>query len=146
MTTFGISERRACGLLSVWRSSCRYKPKPDRDGELREQLTALAREGPCFGYRLLGVLIARNGQTVNHKRLFRVYQAAGLSVKRIRRKKLVRAGISRPLLWAPNQEWSLDFVCDAVAGGRTIRVHADSARVTVREAGGSDHDLVGIPA
>ena len=41
MTTFGISERRACGLLIVWRSSCRYKPKPDRDRELREQLTEL---------------------------------------------------------------------------------------------------------
>ncbi len=39
MTTFGISERRACGLLGVWRSSCRYKQEPDRDSELREQLT-----------------------------------------------------------------------------------------------------------
>ena len=104
MTTFGISERRACGLLGVWRSSCRYKPKPDRDSELREQLTELAQERPRFGYRRLGVLLARNGQAVNHKRLFRVYHEAGLSVKRIRRKKLMRTGPARPLLTAPNQE------------------------------------------
>ena len=122
MTTFGISERRACGLLGVWRSSCRYKVKPDRDGQLREQLTELARERPRFGYRRLGVLLARNGPTVNHKKLFRVYREAGLSVKRIRRKKLVRIGVSRPLLGAPNEEWSLDFLCDAVAGGRAICV------------------------
>jgi putative transposase len=95
VTTFGISEPRACGLLGVCRSSCQYKPGPDRDSQLREQLTELARERPRFGYRRLGVLLARNGQTVNHKRLFRVYREAGLSVKRIRRKKLVRVGVRR---------------------------------------------------
>jgi len=26
VTTFCISERRACDLLGVWRSTCRYKP------------------------------------------------------------------------------------------------------------------------
>lgn len=122
VTRFHISERRACELLGVWRSSCRYKAKPDRDSQLREELTELARERPRFGYRRLGVLLARNGQTVNHKRLYRVYREAGLSVKRIRRKKLVRAGISQTRLAAPNEEWSLDFVYDAVAGGRTICV------------------------
>ena len=122
MTTFGISERRACGLLGVWRSSCRYKTEPDRDRDLREQLTELAHRRPRFGYRRLGVLLARNGQTVNHKRLYRVYHEAGLSVKRIRRKKLVRIGVARPQLAAPNEEWSLDFLYDAVAGGRIICV------------------------
>ena len=122
MTTFGISERRACGLLGVWRSSCRYQVKPDGDSGLREQLTELARERPRFGYRRLGVLLTRSGQRVNHKRLYRVYREAGLSVKRIRRKKLVRVGVSQPRVAAPNEEWSLDFVYDAVAGGRTICV------------------------
>ena len=122
MTTFSISERRACELLGVWRSSCRYQPKPDRDSQLREQLTELARERPRFGYRRLGVLLARDGHPVNHKRLYRVYREAGLSVKRIRRKKLVRVGVPQPLLAGPNEEWSLDFVYDAVAGGGTICV------------------------
>jgi putative transposase len=120
--TFGISERRVCGLLGVWRSSCRYRKKPDRNEQLRERLVELAQERPRFGYRRLGVLLGREGQRINHKRLFRVYQAAGLSVKRTRRKKLVRAGLSQPVLTAPNQEWSLDFLCDAVASGQVIRV------------------------
>jgi putative transposase len=120
--TFGMSERRVCGLLGVWRSSCRYRKKPDRNEQLRQQLVELAHERPRFGYRRLGVLLAREGQRVNHKRLFRVYREAGLSVKRSRRKKLVRAGLSQPVLTAPNDEWSLDFLCDAVANGRVVRV------------------------
>jgi putative transposase len=120
--TFHISERRACGLLGVGRSSCRYRAKPDRDEALREQLIELAHQRPRFGYRRLGVLLSREGQCVNHKRLFRVYRAAGLSVKRNRRKKLVRTGVSQPVLTAPNDEWSLDFVSDGLASGRTMRV------------------------
>ena len=82
----------------------------------------LAHERPRFGYRRLRVLLAREGEHVNHKRLFRVYREAGLSVKRNRRKKLVRVGVKQPVLTAPNQEWSLDFVSDALADGRTLRV------------------------
>jgi putative transposase len=122
VNTFRISERRACGLLGVWRSSCRYREKPDRNETLREQLIELAHQRPRFGYRRLGVLLSREGQCVNHKRLFRVYREVGLSVKRTRRKKLVRAGISQPVLMAPNEEWSLDFVSDGLASGRSMRV------------------------
>ena len=114
MKTFEISERRACGLMDVWRSSCRYQQKPDRNEALREQLEELASERPRFGYRRLGVLLARQGERVNHKRLFRVYRQAGLSVKRTRHKKLLRIGIAQPVLSQPNQEWSLDFVHDAL--------------------------------
>jgi putative transposase len=106
----------------VWRSSCRYKPKPDRDAELREELTQLAHERPRFGYRRLGVLLHRAGKHINHKRLFRVYRDSGLSVKRLRRKKLVRVGVTQPVLTAPDQEWSLDFIHDGLASGRTLRV------------------------
>ena len=122
MKTFEISERRACGLLNVWRSSCRYEPAPDRNEELRQRLVELANERPRFGYRRLGVLLPRQGERVNHKRLFRVYRQAGLSVKRTRRKKLLRVGVAQPALSQPNQEWSLDFVCDALGTGRAVRV------------------------
>jgi putative transposase len=117
-----MSERRACGLFGVGRSSCRYRQEADRDEGLREQLAKLAQERPRFGYRRLGVLLDREGQHVNHKKLFRVYRESGLSVKRNRRKKLVRIGVSQPVLKGPNEEWSLDFVHDSVATGRSMRV------------------------
>jgi putative transposase len=59
---------------------------------------------------------------VNHKRIFRVYQAAGLSVRRKKRKRLVRAGQPQAAASAPNQQWAIDFVHDRLATGRTIRV------------------------
>jgi putative transposase len=68
---YGVSERRACKLLEMDRSSYRYEPQPDRNGALREQLIRLARQKPRYGYRRLGVLLDRSGQRVNHKRLYR---------------------------------------------------------------------------
>jgi len=59
---------------------------------------------------------------VNHKRIFRVYRELGLTVRRRKRKRLERVGAPRVPLTAANQEWALDFVHDATASGRAIRV------------------------
>jgi putative transposase len=89
---------------------------------LRQKLISLARERPRFGYRRLHVLLEREGQTINHKRVWRVYKAAGLSVKRTRRKKLIRSLRPALLLHAANQEWAVDFASDVMHAGRTFRV------------------------
>jgi putative transposase len=89
---------------------------------LTKKLTELAQEQPRYGYRRLEVLLRREGQVVNHKRVFRIYQAAGLSVKRKKRKRLVRTGPPVLAATAPNQQWAIDFVHDRLASGRTIRV------------------------
>jgi putative transposase len=118
---YAASERRVCGLLGMAVSSCRYQSKRS-DEALRARLVELAREKPRFGYRRLHVLLERNGERVNHKRVQRVYREAGLSLRRKKRKHCVREG--NPLLErvSANQEWALDFVHDAVECGRTIRV------------------------
>jgi putative transposase len=102
-------------------SSYRYQRRGG-DEELRRRLVELAREKPRFGYRRLHVLLRRGGEPVNHKRVHRVYREAGLMLRRKKRKHCVRVG--RPLVarTSANQEWALDFVHDAVACGRTIRV------------------------
>jgi hypothetical protein len=46
---FHLSERTACTLLDVERSSYRYEPRPDRNAELREELLKLARQKPRYG-------------------------------------------------------------------------------------------------
>ena len=63
-------------------------------------------------------MLDRRGEHVNHKRMFRVYREAGLTVRRRARKRLGRVGSSRPALTAANQEWALDFVHDATASGQ----------------------------
>jgi len=115
------SQQRICGLMQIAVSSYRYRSTRS-DAALRERLVELARKKPRFGYRRLHILLTGSGMSVNHKRVFRVYQEAGLAVRRKARKRLVRVGSPRPALTAANQEWALDFVHDAVASGRAIRV------------------------
>ena len=45
-------------------------------------------------------------------------------VRRLRRKRLVRPAYEGRLLLRSNQEWALDFACDALATGRGIRILA----------------------
>lgn len=121
MEKFDVSERRACELNHMDRSSYRYQPKSDHNADLRKKLTALAREKPRWGYRRLAVLLEKRGERVNPKRLFRVYQQEGLGVRRRERKRLKRGAAAMPLFVRPNQEWSMDFVSDALANGRALR-------------------------
>jgi putative transposase len=107
--------------MSIAVSSYRYRSRRS-DQFLREKLLRLAREKPRYGYRRLQVLLEREGDKVNHKRLLRVYREAGLCLKRKKRRHCVRVGTPRPQLTAANQEWALDFAHDVLAAGRTIRV------------------------
>ena len=85
--TFAFSERRACDLIGLAPSTFRYQAI-QKDDVLRSRLVELAHERPRFGYRRLQVLLRREGIEVNHKRVWRVYQESGLSVKRKNRKRL----------------------------------------------------------
>jgi len=122
MAEFQYSERHACKLVEVDRSSYRYDPRPDRNGELREALITLARQKPRYGYRRLWAVLSRRGYDVNVKRVYRLYRQAHLAVRRLKRKRLERAAPGNALLAAADQEWGLDFVSDAVASGRGIRM------------------------
>ena len=59
---------------------------------------------------------------MNHKRVHRVYREAGLALRRKKRKHCVRQSAPLRQYTAANQEWALDFVHDAIAAGRAIRV------------------------
>jgi putative transposase len=110
----GLSERTACKLLGVERSSYRYEPRPDRNAELRSEMVKLARQKPRYGYRRLHALLERSGankgEPLNVKRVYRLYVEEGLSVRRKKRKRLVRERVAGPRLTGPNQEWAMDFV------------------------------------
>jgi putative transposase len=76
---FRLSERTACKLLGMERSSYRYEPRPDRNTALREELVKLARQKPRYGYRRLHALLSRRGHEVNVKRVYRLYVEEGLT-------------------------------------------------------------------
>jgi putative transposase len=118
---YRFSQRHACELVNIPRSTCRYQSRRD-DGELRQKLIELSHEQPRYGYRRLCVLLRRDGMRVNTKRVRRVYRAAGLQVRRIRRRRLTRSVAPRATLTGSNQEWALDFASDVTASGRRLRV------------------------
>lgn len=122
MAEFAYSERQACKLLDLDRSSYRYESRPDRNAELRQQLITLARQKPRYGYRRLWAVLARRGHKVNVKRVYRLYRQEHLAVRRLKRKRLERMAPGNAMPTAPNQEWALDFVSDGIANGRGIRI------------------------
>jgi len=120
---WAYSERRACGLISVGRSTARYVAHGRSDAPVRARLRELAAEKRRYGYRRLHVLLRREGVHVNHKCVERIYREEGLSVRRRKRKRA--AGV-RAETWLqatqPDQRWSLDFVSDALWWGRKLRM------------------------
>jgi transposase InsO family protein len=75
-------QRRACGLVRIDPKTYRYRRRRDDDSVLRTRLKELAAQRRRFGYRRLHLLIARDGVTVNHKKLYRIYREEKLVVRK----------------------------------------------------------------
>ena len=116
------SERRACQLAGIGRSSCRYQTRRREDAVLRARLRELAGERRRFGYRRLTVMLRREGWAVNDQRVYRIYCEEGLAVRRRQRKRL-KAEARKPLALPTqaNQVWTMDFTHDNLASGRKFR-------------------------
>ncbi len=65
----------------------RYRSRRPDDREIRERLHSLAALRRRFGYRLLGILLTREGIAMNHKKLLRLYREEKLAVRRRRVRK-----------------------------------------------------------
>jgi putative transposase len=119
----GLSERRACRLLSMDRTSLRYRTRRAPDTAVRARLRALAHERRRFGYRRLFILLRREGEVSGRNRIYRLYREEGLSVRR-RKARRRAVGMRAPIVITDraNARWSLDFVHDQFASGRRFRV------------------------
>lgn len=120
--SFEVSERRACRVLGFSRTTQRRKSsKRVKDLVLVERLRSLAAERPRCGYRRLHLLLKRDGVQINHKRVYRVYRAGGLAVRRrIRRTLILGERQQKPQVSAPRGRWSLDFMSDQLASGQRL--------------------------
>lgn len=59
MDRHGLSERRACELADLHRSVFQYQKQDQGDETLGKRLRELANERRRFGYRRLGILLAK---------------------------------------------------------------------------------------
>jgi putative transposase len=123
MEKFKVSERRACSVLELDRSTKRYVGTKVDCPALKRRLCELAFARPRYGFRRLHILLLREGYTINKKRTYRLYRESGLLMRTKRRKK--RASHLRtvpPAATRRNERWSMDFVADTLSDGRKFRL------------------------
>jgi len=118
--------------VGLARSSARYQPSGVRaeEGQLQERLHQFARNPKKRrrGYRLVHAELqrelAQQGKLLNHKRIYRLWRAAGLCVPPRRGKKKVRSGkpASELVADAPNAVWCLDFLEEKSLHQQKLRI------------------------
>ncbi len=117
-----MSERRALQPVGMSASVLRYEPRDVGNAPLREQIVALAHRHRRHGYRMIHLRLRQAGWMVNLKRVRRLYRQENLMVQKRKRKKVPfgdRQPLVRPSL--ANEVWSMDFVFDRLADGRSLK-------------------------
>ena len=119
---YRLSERHACRLIRLNRTSNRYRHRRDEQVALRIRLKDLATVRPRFGYLRLHILLLREGWKINRKRVYRLYKLEGLELRHKKPKKRISAlRVAHPTPQTPNECWSMDFVSDCLHDGRRFR-------------------------
>lgn len=119
----GVSQRRACALMSVTRPAIRYQSRlAAKDIPVVDAMRELSAQYPRYGYRRVHVLLGRQGQEMSPDRAHRIWRQYGLQVPRKRPRRRVAASRPRPLPASDaNQAWAYDFVYDACANGQQLK-------------------------
>ena len=105
MGQYHMSERHACRLMDLARSTHRYQArKAERDSELRRRLKELAAKRMRFGYRRLTAMLVQAGIQANHKRVYRLYREEGLTM-RIRQRR--RKNLKSVMMLCPSKDLHL---------------------------------------
>jgi putative transposase len=124
---FGVSERRACTVVGLHRSTMRLERPPvtTEEAELRGWLRKFSTDRPRWGWRRAAKMARRAGWKVNNKRIRRLWRDEGLRVPQRRRKRRltgigVQVGTMSPI--RPNVVWAMDFQFDTSADGRQIKL------------------------
>ncbi len=124
VATPGISIALACRAFQISETCYRYSPVlSDENEEIADWLERLTTNKRTWGFGLC-FLYLRNvqGYGWNHKRVYRIYCELELNL-RIKPKKRLKRDKPEPLAVpdSPNETWSMDFMADQLADGRSIR-------------------------
>jgi transposase InsO family protein len=147
MQARGLTERRCLAIAGMSASSLRYRSRPDRNVALRAQIVALAQRFRRYGVGMIHLKLRQAGEPVNYKRVERLYRLEQLHIRRRRRKKIPvseRQPLVRP--GRANEVWSMDFMFDREASGRSIKCLVivddathESVAIVADHAIGGDH-------
>lgn len=124
VTEHELSVLRACAITRFSRAAYYREPKAalERDADVIAALQAVVEKHPRQGFWKCYARLRRQGHPWNHKRVYRVYCALKLNLPRRTKKRLptrVRQPLDAPATL--NTVWALDFMSDALYGGRKFR-------------------------
>ena len=123
-STYGLGIRRACRVIPLARSTYKYQSRAPQHTALRQRIRDLALSRIGWGYRRLTTLLQREGWSVGKGLVYRLYREENLLIRPKKRRRRV-SHQARILQSTPNQlneQWSMDFMSDALVDGRRIRV------------------------
>jgi len=125
-STYAFSQRRACRTIWTHRAAIRCQRRVRADEpQLRERLRTLAAQRPRWGYRRLHILLKRELDVVNRKRVYRHYLLEGLALWAIWRPKRKRVAHTTQVIampsGLPHEVLAMDFMQDVPADGRRFR-------------------------
>ena len=110
----GLSDRRACAVLSVARSTLGYQSRlAVRDAPALTAMRRLAAQYPRYGYRRIRIFLRREGHVMSPDRTHRLWRQAGLQVPRRRPRRRVAALLhesSRPARGPPTGSSPADSI------------------------------------
>jgi putative transposase len=119
-----LSVRRACAAVGLSRTSYYRGDELDatRDEPVIEALNALVTEHHRWGFWKCFDRLRNEGKPWNHKRVLRVYRKMRLNLPRLTKRRLpTREPQSLEVPAVMNESWSMDFMSDALYGGRRFR-------------------------
>lgn len=120
--TYGVSERRACRVVSLHRTTKRAHEHKRPFITLEGVVIALSQQEPRWGYRKVHERLVLDGYHIGRERVRLIRAREGLQVRKKQGKKLY-PGPTAGLLKAeyPHHVWSYDFVTDGTWDGRRLK-------------------------
>ena len=118
-----VSERRACEVLTLHRSTYRYRHRPGAVDAAHQEVVQLSERYDYWGYRKIHALLHRAQVAIGRERVRLIRRRAGLQVQS---KRLKRRLLGRSTRWVQCAEhrhhvWSYDFVHDQTIDGRALK-------------------------
>jgi transposase InsO family protein len=125
---FKVSERRACKVVGVHRSTQRYSPaEHEFETRLKKRLHELSELHPHDGYKSIWMRLKLEGWHVNLKRIHRLWRLEGLAKPPRQRSGKRAEGVSDNAFWkrtpdSPDEIWAYDLVAARTRDGHAFRI------------------------
>ncbi len=83
VTERGLSQRHACQLVGMQRSTARYvRHARSEEADTVALIREYAHEQPMYGYRIISAMLKHDGYRINRKRVYRICRQEGLQLPR----------------------------------------------------------------